>query len=74
MTGTHKQKSLKPTRKWLVAQATAVGAWLVAAINAGWHITAALQIMAVGIVVAALATYWTPNVNEPGGVARRRSR
>jgi hypothetical protein len=73
MTGTHTEKSLKPTRKWLVAQATTVGAWLVAAINAGWHITAALQIMAIGIVVEALATYWTPNVNEAGGVARRRS-
>jgi hypothetical protein len=73
MTGTHTQKSLMPTRKWLVAQGTAVASWLVAAINADWHITAALQIMAIGIAVEALATYWTPNVNEAGGVARRRS-
>jgi hypothetical protein len=69
MTGT--RKSLAPTRKWVAAQVTAVASWLVAAINADWHITASLQILAVGIVATALVTYFVPNANTPGGVPRK---
>jgi len=67
-------KTLMPTRKWWVAQATAVGSWLVAAINAGWEIHESLQIMAVGIVVEAVATWLTPNANTPAGVPRETVR
>lgn len=55
-----------PSRKWFVTQITAISAWLVAAINAGWDIGAELQIMAVGIVTQALAAYLIPNP-EPEG-------
>jgi hypothetical protein len=49
-----------------VARTVAVGTWLVAAINADWHIGPALQIMAVGIVVAAVGAYLTPNASDKG--------
>lgn len=65
-------KSLLPTRKWWANQAVAIGGWLVALINANWHLTPALEITAVGIAVAALTAYLLPNENTPGGVARRR--
>lgn len=64
-------KSLIPTRKWLVAQVTAAGAWLVAAIEAGWEINASLQILAVGVVVGAVSTWLIPNADTPGGVPTR---
>lgn len=69
MTGT--KKSLLPTRKWVVQQVGAVGTWLIAAVNAGWHIGPALQITAIGIGVAAVAAWLTPNANTPAGVPRR---
>lgn len=63
-----------PTRKWITAQVVAIGAWLVAAINAGWHIHEALQITAVGIVVQAISTWLVPNQGTPGGVPAKRSK
>ncbi len=63
-------KSKLPTRKWIAAQVTAVGAWLVAAIEAGWDINTSLQILAVGIVIEAVTTYVVANENTPGGVPR----
>lgn len=65
---------MAPTRKWYVAQVTAVGSWLIAAINAGWDIGAPLQIMAVGIVVAAAATWLVPNAESTPVRSRARKR
>ena len=51
----------KPSRKWFVAQVTALGSWVVAAIQVTWEINAELQIVAVGILVEAITTWAIPN-------------
>jgi hypothetical protein len=61
-------KSLWPTRKWFVAQATAGGSLVIALIEAEWDFTNPLQIVAVGLVVEAFSTWLIPNANTPGGV------
>jgi hypothetical protein len=61
-------KSSWPTRKWWVAQATAVGALVVALIEAKWDFNSSLQIVAVGLVVEAFSTWLIPNLDTPGGV------
>lgn len=71
---TETKKSWLPTHKWFANQVIAVGGWLVALINANWEVTQALQITAVGIVVAAITSYVLPNQNTPGGVARKATR
>jgi hypothetical protein len=71
---TETKKSWLPTRKWFANQTIAVGGWLVALIGANWEVTQALQITAVGIVVAAATSYWLPNESTPGGVARKSTR
>lgn len=70
MTG-NTEKSLRPTRKWWAAQATAVIGWLIAAITAEWVIGTELQILAVTIAGAAFTSWLLPNENTPGGVPRR---
>lgn len=59
-----KKKSWVPSRKWGVAQVASISGWAVAAINAGWHIGASLQIMAVTIVAGAVSTYIIPNKED----------
>jgi hypothetical protein len=50
-----------PTRKWIAAQVSAIGAFVVALINNGWELTSDLQVVLVGLVVQAIVTYLVPN-------------
>lgn len=49
-----------PSRKWIVAQVTALGSLAVAVIQAGGFSTAT-EIIGVGLVVTAVSTYVIPN-------------
>lgn len=53
-----------PSRKWFVTQVTAVAAWLVAFVEAGYEINTTLVIAAVGIVSQAVIAYLVPNPPE----------
>jgi hypothetical protein len=50
-----------PSRKWIAAQVSAIGAFVVALINNGWDLTSDLQVILVGLVVQAIVTYLLPN-------------
>jgi hypothetical protein len=50
-----------PSRKWLAAQVSAIGALVVALIDNGWELTPELQVILVGMVVQAIVTYLVPN-------------
>ena len=55
-----------PSRKWLAARVTAVGAMLVGWAEAGeWSTT--LTIMAIGIVTEGIVSYLVPNVSSGSG-------
>jgi hypothetical protein len=58
-----------PSRKWIAAQVSAIGAFVVALINSGWELSADLQIVLVGLVVQAIVTYLIPN-SDTAGAAR----
>jgi hypothetical protein len=58
-----------PSRKWIAAQVSAIGAFVVALINSGWELSADLQIVLVGLAVQALVTYLIPN-SDTAGAAR----
>jgi hypothetical protein len=64
------QKSWQPTRKWIAATVTALGAIAVLWIQAG-SFSMAVGIALVGAIVQALVTYLLPNENTPGGVPLR---
>jgi hypothetical protein len=49
-----------PHRKWIAAQVTAIGAFICALINNGWELSSDLQVILVGVVVQAIATYLVP--------------
>jgi hypothetical protein len=66
------QKSWQPTRKWIAATITALGAIAVLWIQAG-SFSMAVGIALVGAIVQALVTYVLPNDNTPGGVPLRHS-
>ena len=68
------KKSLRPTRKWWATQVTAVSAWLVALIQAGYEVSTTLAIAAVGIVAQAIIGWLFPNEDTPGGVPRAKAR
>jgi hypothetical protein len=64
-------KSLQPTRKWWVAQITAMAALLVAWVNVGaWNRTVTIGL--IGFASQAVTSYLTPNHDVPGGVALRK--
>jgi len=65
------QKSKRPTNKWFVAQVAAIGTFLVALIQNNWQLSSELQIVLVGLVVAAISTYLYPNSDTPGGVPEK---
>lgn len=67
------EKSVLPTRKWFAQQITAAGTFLVALIQNGWELSSELQVVLVGLVIGAIATYVTPNENTPGGVPLKGS-
>ena len=50
-----------PSRKWIAAQVSAIGAFVAALINNGWDLTPDLQVVLVGLVVQAIVTYLVPN-------------
>ena len=50
-----------PSRKWIAAQVSAIGAFVVALINSGWELTSDLQVILVGLIVQAIVTYLVPN-------------
>ncbi|NAZ77091.1 hypothetical protein GTQ99_16930 [Kineococcus sp. T13] len=63
--------SRHPTRKWLVAQITALGALLTLLLTTGgWG--AEENVALVGYLVQALTTYLVPNLDTPGGVPLHR--
>jgi hypothetical protein len=57
---------VKPTKKWLAAQAVAVGAILTSGLESGFDKTE--LVLLVGAVVQAFVTYMLPNDKTPGGV------
>ena len=60
-------KSLWPTRKWLAATTTAIGALLVLYIQQNGF-TDEMLIAMVSAAVQAVVTYLIPNAETPGGV------
>ena len=66
------EKSRKPTRKWWVAQTTAMAALLVAWANVGaWDKT--VTIAFIGFASQAVTSYLTPNHELPGGLPPRKA-
>jgi hypothetical protein len=53
-----------PSRKWFVAQVAALATFFTALIQAGWDLTSSLQIVLVGLIAQAIATYLIPNKEE----------
>ena len=60
------KKSWYPTRKWVAAQAVALGALATSTIDSGWDDLESKLL--VGIVVQAAVSYFLSNKNTPGGV------
>lgn len=60
------QRGWIPTRKWMAAQAVALGGLAVSAIESGWDDTE--WKLLIGIVVQATTTYLLSNAPAPGGV------
>jgi hypothetical protein len=58
-----------PSRKWIAAQVSAIGAFVVALINSGWDLTSELQVILVGMVVQAIVTYLLPNATSADAAA-----
>ena len=57
-----------PSRKWLVAQATAIGALLTMWVTtAGWDQEESVAL--IGLCVQAISTYLIPNAPDKAGVA-----
>ena len=66
------ESSWLPTRKWLAAIVTALGAWAVLWIQAGAFSTE-VQIALAGLITQAIIAYLVPNQDSPGGLPLRRS-
>lgn len=66
MTTTAVKNGWIPTRKWLAAQAVALGGIATSAIDSGWDATE--WKLLIGVAVQALVTYVLPNLDSPGGV------
>lgn len=62
------QKSAAPTRKWVVAQVSAVVGLVLMLITGDPTITDPEKVAIGTFVVQAVATYLTPNEDTPGGV------
>lgn len=59
-------RSWAPTRKWIAATITALGAVTVLWLQAG-SMTVEVRIALVGVIVQAMVAYLVPNQDTPGG-------
>ena len=62
------EKSWRPTRKWLAAFATFIGAYLVSAIVTEGFWDAEEKAIVATSLPTLIAAYFTANVDTPGGV------
>jgi hypothetical protein len=67
------RKSLLPTKKWLAAVVTALGAFLASLITVG-EFNQEMQLALLGVIVSAAVSYLIENDNSPGGYKDRGRR
>ena len=65
------KKSWVPTKKWIVAQVTALGGLAIMLLTGDSEVTDPEIIAVVTFFVQAIATYLVPNADTAGGVPRK---